>query len=409
MLNAGNLALIAFSRHHGHGDGQIFALAVMAVAAVRGRRRPRPDRRDRAAAPRPRRRQAHEPARVTRDHRVVGAWICLLAPLAGALADHARAGPLPRRRAAGFVASASVLVAFVGALHLVLRRCSRDSPSQRSASSTAWTWLSAGNLRVGLTILVDPLSVFMMLIVAGVGSLIVVYSIGYMDGDDEERRYFAYMALFVFSMLLLVEGGNLLLLLAGWGLVGLSSYLLIGFWHERPTAVAAAKKAFVMNAVRRRDVGARALPADPAHGHSLDYGPVFELGAGGARPRHDGLEPRRARPARRRGREVGAAPAPHLAPGRDGGPDAGQRAHPRGDDGDRRRLPDRPHARALRARAVRPGHGGRARRRDARLRRPDRARPDRHQARDRVLDDVADRLHVPRASGSAPTRTGCST
>jgi NADH-quinone oxidoreductase subunit L len=69
-----------------------------------------------------------------------------------------------------------------------------------------------------------------------------------MDGDDEERRYFAYMALFVFSMLLLVQGGNLLILLAGWGLVGLSSYLLIGFWHERPEAVAAAKKAFIMNA-----------------------------------------------------------------------------------------------------------------------------------------------------------------
>src|SRR5213075_555972 len=75
------------------------------------------------------------------------------------------------------------------------------------------------------------------------------YSIGYMDGDDEERRYFAYMALFVFSMLLLVQGGNLLLLLAGWGMVGLSSYLLIGYWHERPSAVAAAKKAFVMNAI----------------------------------------------------------------------------------------------------------------------------------------------------------------
>src|SRR5256712_6955147 len=89
----------------------------------------------------------------------------------------------------------------------------------------------------------------MMLIVAGVGSLIVAYSIGYMDGDDEERRYFAFMALFVFSMLLLVEAGNLLLLLVGWGLVGLASYLLIGFWHKRPEAVAAAKKAFVMNAI----------------------------------------------------------------------------------------------------------------------------------------------------------------
>ena len=88
----------------------------------------------------------------------------------------------------------------------------------------------------------------MMLIVSGVGGLIVLYSIGYMHDDPEERRYFAYMALFVFSMLLLVQAGNFLLLLAGWGLVGLASYLLIGFWHERPEAVAAAKKAFVMNA-----------------------------------------------------------------------------------------------------------------------------------------------------------------
>ncbi len=89
--------------------------------------------------------------------------------------------------------------------------------------------------------------------------LIVAYSIGYMDGEDEEeRRYFAYMALFVFSMLLLVQGGNLLMLLAGWGLVGLSSYLLIGFWHERPQAIAAAKKAFIDERVRRRDDGARA-------------------------------------------------------------------------------------------------------------------------------------------------------
>src|SRR5439155_18827774 len=97
--------------------------------------------------------------------------------------------------------------------------------------------------------LVDPLSSMMMLIVSGVGALIVAYSIGYMDGDDEERRYFAYMSVFVFSMLLLVQGGNLLLLLAGWGMVGLSSYLLIGIWHDRPAAISAAKKAFVMNAL----------------------------------------------------------------------------------------------------------------------------------------------------------------
>ena len=99
-----------------------------------------------------------------------------------------------------------------------------------------------------MTLLVDPLSVTMMLIVSGVGGLIVLYSVGYMDGDPEERRYFAYMSFFVFAMLMLVQAGNFLLLLVGWGLVGLASYLLIGFWHERKEAVDAAKKAFIMNA-----------------------------------------------------------------------------------------------------------------------------------------------------------------
>jgi NADH-quinone oxidoreductase subunit L len=110
-------------------------------------------------------------------------------------------------------------------------------------------WLSAGDLRFGAQILVDPLSVFMMLVVSGVGFLILSYAVGYMHGDVEERRYHAYKALFVFSMLLLVQAGNLLLLLAGWGMVGLSSYLLINFWHFRASAVAAGKKAFIMNAV----------------------------------------------------------------------------------------------------------------------------------------------------------------
>jgi NADH-quinone oxidoreductase subunit L len=155
------------------------------------------------------------------------------------------AGMRISRRAAGWISTTSVFVAFAGALWSFFALRSHGG----AHISTAWTWVQAGGFKVGLSVLVDPLSTMMMLIVAGVGGLIVAYSIGYMDGDDEERRYFAYMSLFVFSMLLLVEGGNLLLLLAGWGLVGLSSYLLIGFWHERPSAVEAAKKAFVMNAV----------------------------------------------------------------------------------------------------------------------------------------------------------------
>jgi NADH-quinone oxidoreductase subunit L len=178
---------------------------------------------------------------------IYGAWICLLSPLAAA-GLITLAGERISRRGAGYVASLSCFIAFGGALTTFIALLGRDA-EDRDVVSTAWTWLSGGSYRSGLEMMIDPLSVFMMLVVAGVGSLIVAYSIGYMDGDAEERRYFAYMSLFVFSMLLLVQGGNLLLLLAGWGMVGLSSYLLIGFWHDRPGAIAAAKKAFVMNAI----------------------------------------------------------------------------------------------------------------------------------------------------------------
>src|ERR671923_83268 len=178
---------------------------------------------------------------------VSGAWICLLSPLVSA-GLITLGGTRLSRRASGYLATASCFVAFGGALASFIGLLGR-SGSQRQLVSTAWWWVTGGSYRSGLEVMIDPLSVFMMLVVSGVGALIVGYSIGYMDGDPEERRYFAYMALFVFSMLLLVQGGNLLMLLAGWGLVGLSSYLLIGFWHDRPSAVAAAKKAFVMNAV----------------------------------------------------------------------------------------------------------------------------------------------------------------
>ena len=175
------------------------------------------------------------------------AWICLASPLVGAILI-ALAGDRLSRRGAGYLATTSTFVAFGAALVGFLGMLG-EHPDEREHITTAWTWLKAGDFEAGLSLLVDPLSMLMMLIVSGVGSLIVAYSIGYMDGEDEERRYFAYMAFFVFSMLLLVEGANLVLLLAGWGLVGLASYLLIGFHHDRPSAVSAAKKAFVMNAV----------------------------------------------------------------------------------------------------------------------------------------------------------------
>jgi NADH-quinone oxidoreductase subunit L len=177
---------------------------------------------------------------------IAAAWVCLISPLAATVLI-TLGGNRWSRRATGYLATLSVAVSFVASL-VAFFSIVGDPAEEQTHLTTSWTWLAAGDFEVGLTLLVDPLSIFMMLIVSGVGALIVGYSVGYMDGEDEERRYFAYMALFVFSMLLLVQGGNLLLLLVGWGLVGLSSYLLIGFHHERPSAVAAAKKAFIMNA-----------------------------------------------------------------------------------------------------------------------------------------------------------------
>ena len=178
---------------------------------------------------------------------VLGSWLCLLAPLAGFLAI-LLLGTRITRRQAGALSTLSVFVGFAGAVIAFVDAWGRNA-DDRVEVTTAWTWLQAGNFQAGLTLLIDPLSLVMMLVVTGIGGLIVLYSNGYMAGADEERRYFAYMSLFVFAMLMLVEAGNFLLLLVGWGLVGLASYLLIGFWHQRPEAVAAAKKAFVMNAI----------------------------------------------------------------------------------------------------------------------------------------------------------------
>jgi NADH-quinone oxidoreductase subunit L len=206
-----------------------------------------------------------------------GAWVCLLAPLAGAVVITLLGGGISRRTA-GYLATLSVFVAFGGAVVAFVDMLGR-STEERAELSTAYTWLAAGPFEVGLQVLVDPLSVFMMLIVSGVGGLIVAYSIGYMDGDDEERRYFAYMALFVFAMLLLVQAGNFLILLAGWGLVGLASYLLIGFWHERPEAVTAAKKAFLMNAFGDATM-ALALFVIIWQTGTLEFGAVFSAADG---------------------------------------------------------------------------------------------------------------------------------
>src|SRR5262249_7836431 len=118
---------------------------------------------------------------------------------------------------------------------------------------TLYTWLQSGSLHVGMGTQADPLSVTWILLVTGVGSLIHLYSIGYMRGDPLYSRFFAYLNLFAASMLILVIADNLLLTFLGWEGVGLCSYLLISFWYERRAAAVAGKKAFVTNRVG--DVG----------------------------------------------------------------------------------------------------------------------------------------------------------
>ncbi len=165
-----------------------------------------------------------------------------LAPLVGAICC-AFAGPV-LKRGAGWLASASVGVAFVAALlSWADATAVRDGAVGAHQALFAWTH----GIRFGL--LLDPLALVWVLVITGVGFLIHLYSIGYMAGDRLFARFFAYMNLFVFAMLTLVLSDDFVGLLIGWGLVGLASYLLIGFWFERPSAVAAARKAFVINVV----------------------------------------------------------------------------------------------------------------------------------------------------------------
>jgi NADH-quinone oxidoreductase subunit L len=114
---------------------------------------------------------------------------------------------------------------------------------------TVYEWIVSGDFRVEITFFVDALTAVLLLVVSTVGLLVHVYSIGYMDGDRSVWRFFAYLNLFMFSMLLLILADNFLLLYVGWEAVGLCSYLLIGFWYKKPSAAGAAKKAFIVNRV----------------------------------------------------------------------------------------------------------------------------------------------------------------
>ena len=138
------------------------------------------------------------------------------------------------------------LLAFAVAVYLF--SIAKD-PATGFTTAPLWNWFSIGDLSVPVAFKVDRLSLIMCLIVTGVGSLIHIYSIGYMAHDHGYARYFSYLNLFLFAMLVLVLGGNLPLLFVGWEGVGLCSYLLIGFWFENPAKAKAGKKAFIVNRI----------------------------------------------------------------------------------------------------------------------------------------------------------------
>src|SRR5690349_7655396 len=124
-------------------------------------------------------------------------------------------------------------------------------PEARAIPQTAFTWITSGYFSVGLTLRLDTLSAVMILVVTGIGSLIHVYSTAYMheETDAEYARYFSYLNLFAAFMLVLVLGSNFLVMFVGWEGVGLCSYLLIGFWYQKQSAIDAGKKAFIVNRI----------------------------------------------------------------------------------------------------------------------------------------------------------------
>src|SRR5215204_4215982 len=140
------------------------------------------------------------------------------------------------------------LISFLISLAMFFSLLGREE-TERQVGQQLFTWFQVGSLDVGMDLLYDPLSALFLLLITGVGSLIHVYSIGYMAHDKRRRRFFAFLNLFVAAMLLLVLADNYLVVFVGWEGVGLASYLLIGFWQHKPTAATAAKKAFVVNRV----------------------------------------------------------------------------------------------------------------------------------------------------------------
>ncbi|MGB5655156.1 MAG: proton-conducting transporter membrane subunit, partial [Acidimicrobiia bacterium] len=195
-------------------------------------------------------------------------WLLIALPLLGA-ATLILFGKRIGEPASGWLASALVLVPFVIAAVLTVPFINGTEEPQ---TIFLFSWIPMVGANASL--LWDPLSSVMTLIVTGVGSLIHIYSVGYMHGDERYPRFFGYMNLFIASMLTLVLADNFGLMFVGWELVGLSSYLLISFWFTKPSAAAAGKKAFIVNRIGDWGFLVALMLIFAAFG-TLDFGVVF--------------------------------------------------------------------------------------------------------------------------------------
>ncbi len=177
------------------------------------------------------------------------AGLVLLFPLAGS-ALCGLLGPVLGRRFVNLAGTLSIGAAFAVTL-VIFAEVLGAASGHQAVTATLWNWLNlgSGNLNVSVDVTIDQLSVLMLLVITGVGLLIHVYSVGYMEHDPGVARFFSYMNFFIFSMALLVLAANMIILIVGWAAVALSSYLLIGFWYERESAVLAARKAFITQVI----------------------------------------------------------------------------------------------------------------------------------------------------------------
>jgi NADH-quinone oxidoreductase subunit L len=175
---------------------------------------------------------------------------------------------------AGYLAALMPIASFIVTVGVYFDLLSRPA-EERSEVITLFSWIPVGSLKIDAALLADPLSITMALFITGIGSLIHLYAVGYMHGDEKFSKFFLYLNLFVFSMLMLVLGENLLVTFLGWEGVGACSYFLISFWHTRNSAAVAGKKAFVTNRIGDFGVMTAMFLAFSTVG-SVSYGAINE-------------------------------------------------------------------------------------------------------------------------------------